>query len=321
MVIWGAISLQFLTVGWPLLFILPWVCALDGPLARLASEVARDAFNGRQWSPARLEDAGFELNITSPELRMRVLPAETSVERWMSALNAQHRWVCGAYHDPKNNWWVVSARNHGDVHLRIQHQVVYAKAVLDEATSPYLYALTSDHRVKRVALSQLSEGHRFDFGQTVQSIQLIASDEHGPHPVAQARAHTISRVNDALSYAVVGSFRQSLGLSPVRINQRLQILAERYAADSCERQAARHVDALGHRPEDRLAEGGLKAQGLGEIVVIASDETAAWNKILVSPSHRWVLQQKEWTDVGLGLAQKNNQVCGVILLTRWPSPY
>jgi uncharacterized protein YkwD len=105
----------------------------------------------------------------------------------------------------------------------------------------------------------------------------------------------------------------------LRDNRLLRQAATEHARAVCREGRVAHEVTRGEGPEQRLAEAGLSARLLGEVIARSVDAGAALTALSDSPSHRLTLLEPRFTDVGVGVANDaSGKRCFVVLLCAWP---
>jgi len=94
-----------------------------------------------------------------------------------------------------------------------------------------------------------------------------------------------------------------LNLSPVTASPRLRSIAEQYACRMIEGAFFDHTDPVtGRGPGDRAVAGKYRFYAIGENLAAgpatAAEAVKAW---MESPSHRAIILDPRWTEVGIGL--------------------
>ena len=163
-------------------------------------------------------------------------------------------------------------------------------------------------------------------------IQLVASGRLGPRPLAQVdvgeldgdpRATAEPRGDaDRARTSVTGvvELLQSLrpGRAPPRRNRLLARAALVHAQNVCRQRQVAHQLAPGADPESRMRRQGIDARVFGEVVARGASIEAALRALDESPSHRMVLRDRRFTDVGWAAVRHDESVCLVVEMAAWP---
>lgn len=165
-------------------------------------------------------------------------------------------------------------------------------------------------------------------------VQVLATVDGGPRPVAEAAVHAGAEPSSLLAAApapgedahgagppadalarMVNAARASEGVAPLRRDPRLDRVAEAHARAMLAAAALAH-DAGDGSPNDRLVAAGVPATAVGENVAHAADARHAHRTLWRSPSHRSNLLEAGYDSMGLGAAQDeagNLWVCEVFV--------
>jgi uncharacterized protein YkwD len=120
--------------------------------------------------------------------------------------------------------------------------------------------------------------------------------------VTQARVDgAVARVDAGTAAAMINRFRTQNGLGPVRVNSRLNAVAQRQARAMAS--AGRMSHAVGGPFRDRLSASGYPARTAGENIAAGYDSFPAvltgWQN---SPPHRHNLLMRDAKEIGIGVA-------------------
>lgn len=152
-------------------------------------------------------------------------------------------------------------------------------------------------------------------------VQLVATGPAGPRPVAErflGVPSTPGAGGDDLD-GRLSDLRRRAGVLPLRSNRLLSEEASEHAARVCRQGRVAHVLAPGADPEVRLRARGLEARLVGEVVARATSVAGAMDALVRSPSHQLTLQERRFTDGGVGVAaDARGRTCVVVLLAAWP---
>jgi uncharacterized protein YkwD len=151
-------------------------------------------------------------------------------------------------------------------------------------------------------------------------VQVLATVEGGPRPVAEAVVHVGASPPTRFAsapvpgeesggdadpgtslLAMVNAARRAEGLSPVRADPALMELATRHASAMRDAQRLAHDIGQG-TPDQRAERAGLVPKALGENVAHAMDVRGAHRTLWASPSHRGNLLDPRFDSVGIGTA-------------------
>ncbi|MDH5672126.1 MAG: CAP domain-containing protein [Myxococcales bacterium] len=160
-------------------------------------------------------------------------------------------------------------------------------------------------------------------------IQLLAAGPDGPRPVAERLLPALEGqgVDPAQSWFHgeggdphdrLEQLRSAAGRSPLRSNRLLEDVARKHAKSVCDSGRVAHQLEAGGDPEQRLRAAGIRARRVGETVARAGSAAAAFDAFERSPSHRLTLLEPDFTDVGIGQAQRGDRSCLVVLTATWP---
>jgi uncharacterized protein YkwD len=270
---------------------------------------------------------------------------DTALIAWLKreAERADAPLVCGEASSESRRVVLVSAR--GGRLGRNKERVVGQLA--PGFRQPQLVLEDRDGRAERIELrsEQLAQGVALPDERSWVRVQLVAEGPAGPRPVAElvldadARAAWVEepaapepapskqpeadaagreRSQESL-FARLSAFRRREGAPSVRENQLLGVSAQRHATRVCELGKVAHRLREGEDPETRLREEHIEARAVGEAVARASSADAALSAVFESPSHRFAVTDKAFTDAGIGRAfDTKGHTCLVVLLAAWP---
>jgi hypothetical protein len=198
-------------------------------------------------------------------------------------------------------------------------------------SSPELVARSADGTLSRWGVSpdELREGVTLsDLVELPALVQLVARGPHGPLPIAERIA---AAPGDDASASLrglpggndlgtrVAALREAHGASALRRNRLLAAEAMRHARNVCDAGRVAHTLAPDGDPERRLSRAGIHARVVGEVGARAASPAAAMDALAESPSHRYTLADRRFTDTGLGEATDDTgKTCVVVLLAAWP---
>lgn len=164
------------------------------------------------------------------------------------------------------------------------------------------------------------------------TVQLVATGRAGPRPVAVCQVGAPGGAADPADPASgvmvpppgplavrLAELRAHDGASSLRPNRLMDEVAFEHARDVCASGRVVHDLAPGADPQRRLAQRGLRARVVGEVVARARDAEGAFDALADSPSHRLTMVDRRFTDVGLGTAHDpEGRTCVVLLFAAWP---
>lgn len=129
-------------------------------------------------------------------------------------------------------------------------------------------------------------------------------------------------VRGASPQKALNVLRKRSDAGALRAHRGLAAAAKRHARGCCEEGRIGHVLQPGDDPEARLLGEGIRARAVGEVTARAGDPAAAFVALQHSPSHRWTLLDRRFTDVGIGIARDGRgRACLVIVLAAWPRAF
>lgn len=151
-------------------------------------------------------------------------------------------------------------------------------------------------------------------------VQLVAETPHGPRPLARLpgplpETARFAGVKDPTE--LVLAVRAAASAPSVRINALLAREAKEHAAKICASRHASHDGIFGD-PEARLLARGISARVVGEAVARARTLAEALEALLESPSHRAALEDRRFSDLGVGVAKHGESTCVVAILAAFP---
>lgn len=156
-------------------------------------------------------------------------------------------------------------------------------------------------------------------------VQVLATVEGGPRPVAEALVHagvapptrfafapapgesaaTDGGEPELSLLAMINAARSSEGVPPLRRHDALVHLAREQATAMAEAQRLAHDTGQG-TPAERAERAGIVATALGENVAHAMDVGGAHRTLWASPSHRGNLLDPRFDSVGIGTVLGND---------------
>lgn len=138
---------------------------------------------------------------------------------------------------------------------------------------------------------------RFVFAAMVLGLALPAGVAPAPAPAMPTRTDPVRQL-----VALVNWHRSSIGLQPLRWDDRLAAVARGHSRDMLRRGFFGHRNPDGEDPFDRLHEAGIRYRAAGENVAegqaTARQVFDAWMK---SRGHRANIERRSFTHHGIGL--------------------
>lgn len=160
------------------------------------------------------------------------------------------------------------------------------------------------------------------------TVQLVATGSAGPRPVAirvlgsshdGSLGSSPSPDGDASVADRLADLRALHDAGSLRPNRLLAQAAHDHAGRVCRSRRVAHALGPGDDPETRLAQRGLRARVVGEVVARDRRPSSAFAALTESPSHRLTMIDPRFTDVGLGRARDDaGKTCLVIVFAAWP---
>ena len=189
-------------------------------------------------------------------------------------------------------------------------------------SEPLLYAEDASGEIEVMELTSPSFDTSLPSDVEAVRVQIVARGPDGPRPVAE-------RVLGEREAPVGGSsddprerverLRRDAGVSAMRPNRLLDLLAAEHAESVCDAGEVAHELEPGRDPSARLREDGVTARHVGEVVARGVDTAHAVGALATSPSHHAALIDARFTDVGIGTADDaEGRSCVVVILTAWP---
>lgn len=196
-----------------------------------------------------------------------------------------------------------------------------------ELLSPVLYVLDAEGHTTAHALDASPAELDIDPDVSLPArLQLVATGEHGPRPIAVLELGAGAPAVPAAPSGDDVTPRERLRWlgdpddpSPLRVSHLLDRVALAHAEAVCAAGLVGHELEPGREPEARLRASGVAARHVGEVVARGDDEAAAWTALATSPSHLLALRDRRFTDAGIGTASDaEGRMCVVVLLAAWP---
>lgn len=103
---------------------------------------------------------------------------------------------------------------------------------------------------------------------------------------------------------LLNDFRRKQGLNVLKLDEKLNSLAQAYAERMAEEDFLAHIDPDGKNPEERAQAAGIE-NPIGENLARESKTEYAHEGLLRSATHRSNILTPEWTHVGLGVAKND----------------
>lgn len=175
-------------------------------------------------------------------------------------------------------------------------------------------------RASEIQIEPAAEG-QVTIPATTIIAQLTAQTARGRVPVATLVLRSVPLEPSASTWeAFIDSVRR-IGTESraLRVNRLMSQMAQARAETVCNEDALHHVTRAG-TPQDFMRRGGLESAFVGEVLAVGRDVQDAQQHIFASPSHRYVMQQQRFTDVGLGVytSADGSNVCVALLFAQRP---
>ena len=107
--------------------------------------------------------------------------------------------------------------------------------------------------------------------------------------------------SEAKMLQLVNQGREKQGLASLQWNEKLAVLARKYAQDMFEQGYFSHYDPEGKSPFDRMKGAKIDYQTAGENLALAPNVTIAHQGLMDSPGHRANILSMEFGQVGIGV--------------------
>jgi uncharacterized protein YkwD len=213
--------------------------------------------------------------------------------------------------------------------VRIGTWLDFRAQLLVAASSVSVLVLGPRGRPERVPASFDGERARARFRADREGmflVQLLATVEGGPRPVAEALVFAGASPNPTFSgvrapgeeaaadestapaeslLAMLNAARSSEGLPALALDARLTAVAEAHAEAMRRTRRVAHDSGDGS-PLDRATAANLSLSALGENVAHASDAAHAHRALWASPSHRSNLLDPRFEAIGIGIARDDD---------------
>ena len=282
-------------------------------------------------SASVLRDAVSKLSLVLPGVR--VLFVENDEPRIIEFLNTmQSQSDLPAYCeriDHEQGSLVLAAPQLGSLQPIDPKSPVIRGHLAAGLTHPSVVIAMPSHRFLRFGLTraELEQGVALEFEVEPQArVQLLAQGPGGPRPIAMTVVGNVGLkplitglpTPGPGASGVVTWLRAQAKRPALRRNRLLRDAANRHACHVCRSGELTHVVA-GDDPPARIQEQGLVARRIGEVVARGQDEKAAFFALVDSPSHLMTLLERDFTDVGVGLAHDHQgRACVVVMLATFP---
>lgn len=112
---------------------------------------------------------------------------------------------------------------------------------------------------------------------------------------------TIDAGSEAQMVAMVNVERIKVGLSPLRVEENITIVARAHSRDMFERQYFSHYSPEGRDVGYRAREGGIEYSLIGENLAYAPDVEMAHTGFMNSEGHRKNILDPAWSRIGIGV--------------------
>jgi uncharacterized protein YkwD len=269
-----------------------------------------------------------------------VRDGEAHAQRWLARFRraADSHVVCGVARSELGQLLLASSRGGALDPLDAERPLVRG-SVSDPFRDPQIVVEDAAGELLRVAVAreQLARGVALSPAlRRPLKVQLLARGPSGPRPLAErilpdsaASPETASPImpvdrrppDNSASGLIdrLAALREAHGRMALRDNRVLADVAAEHAIAVCGGGKVAHELTPGSDPEQRLLRAGVKARRVGETVARTRDAPSAFAAFVESPSHRYTLLERDFTDVGIGQAEDSQgRHCAVVLLATWP---
>ena len=103
------------------------------------------------------------------------------------------------------------------------------------------------------------------------------------------------------AFNLLNADRNANGLPSLKVNTKLNALADQYAQDMINRGYFSHYDPEGRSPFDRMQQAGITYRSAGENLAINTSVAAAERAFMNSSGHRANILNPSFTEVGIGV--------------------
>lgn len=117
----------------------------------------------------------------------------------------------------------------------------------------------------------------------------------------EAQQLTVDAVSEAQMVTLVNDERTKVGLSALRVEERMTGVARNHSRNMFERRYFSHYSTEGHDVGYRAKQGGVEYSLIGENLVYAPDVTTAHAGLMNSEGHRNNILDRAWTRIGIGV--------------------
>ena len=292
----------------------------DDALAQLA---LRHAIDGTS-ADALLTSARTEAQAQYPSLHLVTLRADDDAgrEAWIDQLRARGLTPlrCGEARSAERVVYV-AAPTQGTLELTPEGVRI---TLTSGFVAPVVYVRSGSAEPLAFAVREGVAEVPFETLATPLVLQLVATNAHGPRPIAElvigGDAATRNEPDEALptDASLLDLLRARQERGALRPNRMLVRAAQAHAEQTCRAGQVAHVLSPEGDARARLLHSHIAARHVGEVVARAEDEAGAWRALAESPSHRLAIGDARFTDVGIGRAESRGRTCLVVILAAWP---
>jgi uncharacterized protein YkwD len=104
--------------------------------------------------------------------------------------------------------------------------------------------------------------------------------------------------------ADLNATRTRAGLSILKLDTRLTLVARQHASDMAQHNYFAHASQNGQSPFDRMKSYRIAFSWAGENLAMSPDEPTAYQALLQSPEHLKNIMQRHFSKVGIGVVQE-----------------
>lgn len=312
----------------------------------LSEAAALLMLQGTTPTPQALSAAAKEAGFHGAQLHASLATDDAALSRWLRAMRGRERseLLCGEAVTAERRL-VVAAPFGGE--LSFEHGRLVGKLGPGFA-SPELVIQGADGKPQRlpVQAKALKDGVPLPGGLELPAqVQLVAEGPAGPRPVAEVEIESPRRGGFTTApapgtktaprraparkddggppgpalHSRLAAFRRAHDAPSLRDNALLERSATRHAAAVCASGHVAHRLSDGEDPVSRLRRERIEARAVGEAIGRSRDAAGALEAIFDSPSHRYAVVERSFTDVGIGHARDaRGRSCVVVLLAAWP---
>jgi len=282
------------------------LCTFDAQLTEVAREVARTPADRLNLAELVQQSGSDAVDVRA----LRKAPAAVIAElkRWRSK---NRRWRCGVSSGVRLT--LVAAPERGRLHLTKSGSAYQVRLSLAQGfIRPSLWIMTAGSSEPLQLKTRQHDGEFWYFKAPpaidIRQIQATADAGYGPQIVAQ---RTLIASTDT-------TYRPLVRMTTQRWNRALARAADDYARKVCARPELVHKPQAGASPVERLASHHIHARAVGEVLGRGRTESEAKLALLQSASHRAVLQDPRYTDIGGAAVHTETDYCLVMLFASWP---